>query len=233
MPSGNQLASESVAGFIGLTKIELNSAEVHVPAYLILRNLGASTAVSEVKNVGTSPMKLLGQQFNKFKTIQEKPMSITGISSLSSSQASAPVNSLRSQEDQAGRQLELALQSGDLATAQQAYNTLSAFGPNNSGPFSNPALASQFAAVGQALQSGDLASAQQLTNTLGKNLLTQDFHIAKQDFEKGGAAGAQQAIANLEGDYWAVTGQGQPVAAAPTSTATTPAPPAPAINVQA
>jgi hypothetical protein len=218
--------------FHRLTKIERNPAEVHVPAYLILRNFRASTAVSEVKNVGTSPMKLLGQQFSKFETFQEKPMSITGISSLSSSQPSSPVTSLRSQEDQAGRQLEVALQSGDLASAQQAYNALGAFGPNNSGPFSNPALANQFAAVGQALQAGDLATAQQLTNTLGKNLLNQDFHIAKQDFDKGGAAGAQQAIANLEGDYWAVTGQGRPVAA-PTPAPTSPATPAPAINVQA
>jgi hypothetical protein len=160
-------------------------------------------------------------------------MSIAGISSLISSQVPPQPSPLRSQEDTAGRQLEQALQSGDLASAQQAYNTLSAFGPNNSGPFSESGQASQFAAVGQALQAGDLGTAQQLANTLGKNLLNQDFQTAKQDFDAGGAAGAQKAIANLEGDYWAVTGQGQPASSSPTPATPSPALPAPAINVQA
>ena len=160
-------------------------------------------------------------------------MSIAGISSLNSSQLPAHATSLRFQEDQAGRQLEQSLQSGDLAGAQQAYNTLSAFGPNNSGPFTNPALANQFAAVGQALQAGDLAGAQQATNALGKNLLKNDLQIARQDYNAGGAAGAQQAIANLEGDYWAVTGQGQPVAPSPSATTSSSTPAPAAVNVQA
>jgi len=161
-------------------------------------------------------------------------MSIASISSLNSSPLLSPPNSLRSQEDQAGRQLEQALQSGDLAGAQQAYTKLSAFGPNNSGPFTDPALASQFAAVGQALQAGDLGAAQQATNTLGKNLLHHDVQIVRQDINAGGAAGAQQAIANLEGDYWAVTGQGLPASPDPSVAATASSnQTAPAINVRA
>jgi hypothetical protein len=160
-------------------------------------------------------------------------MSIASISSLNSSQLPSQTTSLRQQEDQAGRQLEQAIQSGDLAGAQQAYNALAAFGPNNSGPFSNPKLASQFAAVGQALQAGDLGAAQTAINTLGKNLLKQDIQIVRQDFKAGGEAGAQQAIANLEGDYWAVTGQGQPVGASPSATAASATPAASAINLQA
>ena len=50
-------------------------------------------------------------------------MSIASISSLNSLQPSQP-SSLRSQEDQAGRQLEQAIQSGDLAGAQQAFAQL-------------------------------------------------------------------------------------------------------------
>lgn len=155
-------------------------------------------------------------------------MSIASISSLNSS----VLPPLRFQEDTAGRQLEQAIDSGDLAGAQKAYNTLSAFGPNNSGPFSSPALASQFAAVGQALQNGDLGSAKQAIDSLGKNLLKQDFQIAKQDFGSGGTAGAEQAIANLEGDFWAVTGQTLPVPT-PQTAPTDTAPAGPAINLQA
>lgn len=164
-------------------------------------------------------------------------MSIAGISSLNLSnvsQASSTPASLRSQEDTAGRQLEQALQAGDLAGAQQAYSTLSAFGPNNSGPFTNPALRSQFAAVGQAIQSGDLAGAQQAIAKLGKNLLIRDYHIAQQDYKNGGLQGAQQAIANLEGDYWAITGQS--LAASPpasTAAATNVNQASPAISVRA
>jgi len=106
-------------------------------------------------------------------------MSIASISSFNPSQLPSQTTSLRWQEDQAGRQLEQAIQSGDLAGAQQAYNALGAFGPNNSGPFSNPKLAGEFAAVGQALQAGDLGAAQTAINTLGKNLLKQDIQIVR------------------------------------------------------
>jgi len=73
-------------------------------------------------------------------------------------------------------------------------------------------------------------------NTLGQNLLKQDVQIVRQHLNNGGGiSGAQKAIANLEGDYWAVTGQSLPVPAssqnvAPTTSATQTAP---AVNVQA
>lgn len=161
-------------------------------------------------------------------------MSITSVASLNVSQPPSPSASLRAREDSLGRQLEKAIRSGDLAGAQQAYSALSAFGPNNSGPFSSPALTSQFAAVGQALQAGDLAAAKQGADKLGKNLLQQDFQVAQQQYRSGGRSGAQQAITNLEGDFWAVTGQNLSVPAPQTAVAPSSTPQAnPAINVQA
>jgi hypothetical protein len=159
-------------------------------------------------------------------------MAITGVSSLNASQPPSPSASLRSREDAVGRQLEQAINSGDLAGAQQAYNALSAFGPNNSGPFSSPKLSQQFADLGQALQAGDLGAAKQAADKLGKNLLIKDFQIAKQDFNTGGWSGAQKAISHLEGDFWAVTGK----TLEPSQNATGPTnntQPAPAINVKA
>ncbi|HXM67650.1 MAG TPA: hypothetical protein VN911_13025 [Candidatus Acidoferrum sp.] len=69
------------------------------------------------------------------------------------------------------KQLGQALQSGDLAGAQTAYNNIASLGQN--GPFAggNPFRANQtdqkFANLGQALQSGDLAGAQQAFASLG------------------------------------------------------------------
>jgi len=69
------------------------------------------------------------------------------------------------------KQLGQALQSGDLAGAQAAYNNIASLGQN--GPFAggNPFRAIQtdqkFANLGQALQSGDLAGAQQAFASLG------------------------------------------------------------------
>ncbi len=63
------------------------------------------------------------------------------------------------------QQLGQSLQAGDLAGAQQEYNTIQALGQG--GPFASgdPFKVSQrqqdFAAIGQALQAGDLAGAQQ------------------------------------------------------------------------
>ena len=150
-------------------------------------------------------------------------MSITSISSVAPPQP--PQISLRSREQDAFRQLEQALQSGDLSGAQQAYNTLAAFGPNtstpsNSGPFVNPSLAKQFAAVGQALQAGDLATAQQETAQLGTDLLKRDVQRVRHEIQQGGVQNAQKAIADLRGDLWAVTGQ-----ASSTSTPSSPTAP--------
>ena len=62
------------------------------------------------------------------------------------------------------KQLGSALQSGDLASAQQAYKALAVLGEGgpfaNSEPFSKSSRAQAFDAVGEALQAGDLARAQ-------------------------------------------------------------------------
>jgi hypothetical protein len=161
-------------------------------------------------------------------------MSISSVSNASPTPLPPQPSPLRQQEELAGRQLEQALQSGNLAGATQAYNKLAAFGPNNSGPFKTPALKAGFAALGQALQAGNLGAAQQAANSVGSGLLQQDYQIALQDYKAGGLQGAQHAIANLEGDYWAVTGQGIPVEPPPTLTASTGnVQTTPAINLQA
>jgi hypothetical protein len=62
------------------------------------------------------------------------------------------------------QQLGQALQSGDLAGAQQDFNALQTLGQSgpfaSAEPFRNTQREQDFAAVGQALQSGDLAGAQ-------------------------------------------------------------------------
>ncbi|MFZ0137576.1 MAG: hypothetical protein WAK89_10980 [Candidatus Sulfotelmatobacter sp.] len=81
------------------------------------------------------------------------------------------------------QQLGQALQSGDLAGAQTAYNNIVQLG--QSGPFasgdafSRPQREQDFTAIGQALQSGDLAGAQAAFSTL------------QSTFERG--AGAQNS----------------------------------------
>jgi hypothetical protein len=92
-------------------------------------------------------------------------MSATGISTINISQINPP----NAVGPSLAYPLRSALQSGNLAGAQQAYNTLSALN-NGSGPFKSPALASAFAAVGTALQAGDLAGAQQAFSTLQQDV---------------------------------------------------------------
>ncbi len=61
-------------------------------------------------------------------------------------------------------QLGEALQSGDLASAQQAYNNLVALGKqvlDKNNPFLRSDRAQDFNAIGGALQNGDLSGAQQ------------------------------------------------------------------------
>ena len=71
------------------------------------------------------------------------------------------------------KQLGSALQSGDLASAQQAYNTLAVLGEGgpfaNSEPFSKSSRVQAFNAIGEALQAGDLARAQASFATLTGN----------------------------------------------------------------
>ena len=62
------------------------------------------------------------------------------------------------------QQLKDALQTGDIAAAQQDYNNLVALGNNVLGkdnPFTRSDRALDFNAIGGALQNGDLAGAQQ------------------------------------------------------------------------
>src|SRR5580704_18388407 len=68
------------------------------------------------------------------------------------------------------QQLGQALGSGDLASAQTAFNNIVKLGQNgpfaSGDPFSRPQREQDFAAIGQALQSGDLAGAQAAFSTL-------------------------------------------------------------------
>jgi len=158
-------------------------------------------------------------------------MSVSGISSASFAQVSPPNLSVRQQEDAAWRQLEQGLQSGNLSAAQQAYNTLASFGPNNSGPFVNTKQAAEFQALGQTLQAGDLSGAQQQASQIAHQQLVKDFTRYQQDSQAGNPAGGQ-ALSNLQGDAWAVFGPNQPSAAGAQPNSGT-APSANAINLQA
>jgi len=89
-------------------------------------------------------------------------MSVSAISSNSISQG---LQSYFQQRQTDLKQLGKALQSGDLAGAQQAYNAIVALRQNGPSPtaaaFLRPARQADFASIGQALQSGDLAGARQ------------------------------------------------------------------------
>jgi hypothetical protein len=98
---------------------------------------------------------------------EEIPMSIAAISASSIYQQTEQYFQTRQGDLQ---QLGQALGSGDLASAQTAFNNivkLGQSGPFASGdPFSRPQREQDFAAIGQALQSGDLAGAQAAFSTL-------------------------------------------------------------------
>jgi|SRR5580704_2790480 hypothetical protein len=143
-------------------------------------------------------------------------MSVAGISSSILSLATAQPPSIRQQEDAAWRQLEQGLQSGNQTATQQAYNTLASFGPNNSGPFSNPTQAAEFKSLGQSIQAGDLAGAREQASQIAGQQLAKDFNRYEKDVRSGNPAGGQ-ALANLEGDTWAVTGY-QPQSSAAVTT---------------
>jgi hypothetical protein len=118
--------------------------------------------------------------------------------------------SRRQSEDQIGRQLEQDLKNGDLQGAQQAYAQLAAFGPNNSGPFTDPTLKAEFQTLGQDLQAGNMTNAQADNKTLTTGLIQKDIQTVMQDSTNGQSPNPQglaNALANLKGDYWAVYGQ--------------------------
>jgi hypothetical protein len=94
-------------------------------------------------------------------------MSTSAVSSTSINQQLQQYFQTRQSDQQ---QLGQALASGDLSTAQTAYNNIVTLGQG--GPFANgdPYLVNQreqdFSAIGTALQSGDLAGAQQAFSSL-------------------------------------------------------------------
>jgi len=127
-------------------------------------------------------------------------MSLAGITSTSFfSPQSNPVqfqsNTAQSYFRQRGtdlRQLGQALQAGDLAGAQQAYNAITQLAQNapwqngaTTGPFKIAQREQDFEAIGQALQSGDLVGAQKAFAAL-----QQDLHPNRT------SAGPAQANAN-------------------------------------
>lgn len=146
-------------------------------------------------------------------------MSVSAISNVTVEPLQPPV-SRRQQEDIAGRQVMEALDAGDLGAAQQAYNALAAFGPNDSGPFQSPTTSQEFQALGQAIQTGNLSNAQQAAHGLGQDQLKQDLRQARQDYSNGGWPAAQHAVANLAGDYWAVYSEKLNLPKEPPSTTT-------------
>jgi len=138
-------------------------------------------------------------------------MSVAGISSASFSgytQGPSGSNSMtnRQSEDVAARQLITDLEKGDLSGAQQAYNTLASFGPNNSGPWGSGQMQSEFQALGQDLQSGNLSGAKADVKSLASHQLASDVKLAEQDYQSGNQAAYQQAVENYKSDYWAAFG---------------------------
>ena len=136
-------------------------------------------------------------------------MSVAGIGSTSMTQymaSPAAQPTRRQQEDAIGRELEADLKNGDLQGAQQAWQQLAAFGPNNSGPFNDPTLKQDFQSLGADLASGNLAGAQSDNASLTAGLMHNDVQAVARDF-KGNSANLGNAIANLKGDYWAIFGQ--------------------------
>jgi hypothetical protein len=145
-------------------------------------------------------------------------MSVAGISSVSFSPymqgpsgAQGPSGSNtttnRQSEDVAARQLIADLEKGDLSGAQQAYNTLASFGPNNSGPWAaGSQMQQEFQQLGQDLSAGNLTGAKGDAKTMAATQLSNDMQIAQQDYKSGDMGAYNQAVENYKGDYWAVFG---------------------------
>lgn len=97
------------------------------------------------------------------------------------------------------QQLKDALQSGDIAAAQQDYKNLVALRNNVLGkdnPFVRPDRALDFNAIGGALQNGDLAGAQQAFATLESSFqhkLPPEPNLASSTTTAGNAADANSA----------------------------------------
>lgn len=128
---------------------------------------------------------------------------ITGISGSGGTQ---PPQSIRSAEDAAGRQLVKDLQAHNLTAAAQDYATLSSFGANNSGPWTDPTMQAEFKQLGQDIQSGNLSGAAKDAVSLASGTLASDRAVAQQASNSGDAAAYQQAMANLQSDQAAIFG---------------------------
>src|ERR1700760_2489153 len=92
------------------------------------------------------------------------PISASSAAQVSASSASQQLQSFFQQRKTDLKQLRGALESGDLAGAQQAFKAIQKLASNGPSPTGKAFAISQrqqdFAAVGQALKSGDLAGAQ-------------------------------------------------------------------------
>jgi hypothetical protein len=98
------------------------------------------------------------------------------------------------------QQLSQALQSGDLAGAQQAFSALAALTEAGSrgGSRQNSQLAQDFNAVGQALQTGDLAGAQQAFATLQQDLrAARSRHYPGANGQNANFAATPEIVLNL------------------------------------
>jgi len=146
--------------------------------------IGEALQAGDLARAQASFATLTGNQSNSSTSEQATPSAFVKLTGPQPSSAAADNASSIYQQLRAYRQQRLAdlaqlgqaLQSGDLAGAQSAFDALTALGqtgPNKNGQvFSRADRAQDFQAIGQALQSGDLAGAQSafanLSGTFGK-----------------------------------------------------------------
>jgi hypothetical protein len=143
--------------------------------------IGQALQAGDLAGAQAAFATLTGNQNNSAQATPAAFVNLTGTqpSSTASDNASSIYHQLQAYRHQRLAdlaQLGKALQSGDLAGAQSAFDALTALGqtgPNKNGQvFSRADRAGDFQAIGQALQSGDLAGAQSafanLSGTFGK-----------------------------------------------------------------
>ncbi len=142
-------------------------------------------------------------------------MSFAGLSSISPTASANPSDFLAVRRQDTG-QLFSALESGNLAGAQAAFQQLSSLTTSSNGnPFTGPKLSSDFTAIGQALQNGDLTGAQEAALKFGQDLVAanQKIHGANNNQTQ-----TPSVVVNLSGiDTNPATA---PVAAAPSTDST-------------
>lgn len=101
-------------------------------------------------------------------------------------------------------QLRTALMSGDLAGAQQAYNSLVSLGKQgplaNGAPFAAADRESDFQAIGQALQAGDLSSALNSLQAIHQSFLRQYGQPGNGSGSSSSSSPGPAAVVNLSGN---------------------------------